>query len=286
MAHNKEVYISDHSDVVLQSHSKRSAADSAAYLLPFIRPHMRILDIGCGPGSITADLAALVPEGHVIGIDNGTEVVEKARAMAVERGLKNIDFHVGDAHKLEFADRSFDVVHAHQVLLHIEGPSRALREWRRVTKLGGLVACREWDCQSAAYYPEVQGVEDFWRLYRKVARSRGGEPNGGRHLIAWARVAGFERSSIAASASVWCYSNPEERAYWSNMWIDRLINSSLRKNLLKDENTTEENLSHFIQAVRFHTNKLYSTFQVIGNKTYQSCLNILPCRCYVSDDLL
>ena len=251
MTQNKNVYISDHSDVVLQSHSRRSAADSAAYLLPSIRPHMRILDIGCGPGSITADLAALVPEGHVLGIDNGEEVIEKARVVAAERGLKNIDFQVADAHELDFPDHSFDVVHAHQVLLHIEGPSRALREWRRVVKPGGLIACREWDCQSAAYYPEIQGIEDFWALYRKVARSRGGEPNGGRHLVAWARAAGFERSSITATASVWCYSTSEERDYWSKMWIDRLINSSLRKNILEDVNTMEKDLDDFIDAVCF-----------------------------------
>ena len=249
MAQSKEVYISDHSDSVLKSHSMRTAANSAAYLLPSLRPNMHILDIGCGPGSITADLAALVPEGHVIGIDNGTDVIGKARAMAIEHGLNNIQFEVGDAHKLVFADCSFDVVHAHQVLQHIGNPSHALREWRRVIKPGGLLACREGDGESAAYYPEIMGVQDFWDLYMKVARSRGAEPNGGRHLVAWARAAGIPRSNIEATASVWCYSNPEERAYWSGMWIDRLKTSSLRSNFLDGGHATQEDLDRFVQAV-------------------------------------
>ena len=250
MASESQIYISDHSDSVLKSHSLRTAANSAAYLLPSIRSHMRILDIGCGPGSITADLAALVPEGNVIGIDNGTEVVEKARIMAEERGLENISFQVGNAHALDFPDQSFDVVHAHQVLQHIGDPPHALREWRRVVKPGGLIACREGDGESAVYYPQIKGITDFWSLYMKVARLRGGEPNGGRHLVAWARAAGIERTNIKATASVWCYSDQDERSYWSNLWVDRLRNSSLRNNMISDGHATEADLDQFVRSVR------------------------------------
>ena len=250
MAQTSDVYVSDHSESVLKSHSLRTAANSAAYLLDFIRPNMRICDIGCGPGSITTDLAALVPNGEVVGLDMGQDVVEKARIMAAERGIKNVRFEVGDAHSLDFPDSTFDVVHGHQVLVHLADPASALREWRRITKPGGIVACRESDFDSATHYPEIKAVTDFKDTYMKTARSRGGEPNGGRHLIAWARKSGIDRSRITASASVWCYSSPEERAYWGNMWADRLLYSSLANNAIDGGLATQDDIDRFVRGWR------------------------------------
>ena len=250
MAQNSKVYVSDHSDSVLRSHSLRTAANSTAYLLSSILPNMQICDIGCGPGSITTDLAALVPNGQVFGIDTGPDVVEKARSMAADRGIKNVVFQVGDAHALDFPDHTFDIVHCHQVLQHIADPVSALREWCRVTKPGGIVACRESDFDSATHYPETRGVTDFKDVYTKTVRSRGGEPNGGRHLIAWARRSGIDRSRITATASVWCYSSQEERVYWGNMWADRLLNSSLGKNAIDGGFATQKDIDRFVQGWR------------------------------------
>ena len=247
MAH-KEVYISDHSSSVLQSHSLRTASNSAAYLLASIRPHMQILDIGCGPGTITVDLAALVPEGHVTGIDSGAEALDSARSIAIERGLTNVKFEVGDALALAYPDRSFDVVHAHQVLQHLKDPVQALREMRRVTKSGGFVACREADFGSTAFYPESKLISKFQKTYTEIARSRGGEPDGGRHLVAWARKVGIDRSAINTTASVWCFTTPDERAYLSKMWVDRLKTSSLADNFLHSGQVTQEDLESFVEA--------------------------------------
>ena len=74
----------------------------------------------CCPGTITADLAALVPQGHVTGLEHAPDVLEQARATAARRGLANIDFAVGDVHALDYPDGVFDIVHAHQVLHHVE----------------------------------------------------------------------------------------------------------------------------------------------------------------------
>ncbi|MCJ1457037.1 hypothetical protein MMC28_007403 [Mycoblastus sanguinarius] len=211
---------------------------------------MHILDIGCGPGTITADLAALVPAGQVVGIDSGSYALELARSTATERGLKNICFKVGDAHALDYPEGFFDVVHAHQVLQYVSDPIRALREMRRVTKPGGMIACREADAGSASYYPEIRGVVDFQNLYVEVARSRGGEPDGGRHLITWARKAGIDRSDITATASVWCFSSPDERAWWSGMWVNRLTNSSVANILLDSGCAAQEDLNLFMHAWR------------------------------------
>lgn len=250
MAQKFDVYVSDHSEAVLKSHGSRTAANSAAYLLNSILPDMNICDIGCGPGSITIDLAKLVPGGQVIGLDMGHDVVEKARSVAAERGIKNVRFQVADVHALDFPDHTFDVVHCHQVLQHLADPVSALREWRRITKPGGIVACRESDSGSSIYYPEIKALANWKGVYMKMARSRGAEPNGGRHLVAWALKSGIDRSCITATASVWCYSSPEERAYWSNLWADRLLTSSAPKIAMENGFATQEDIDCFIQGWR------------------------------------
>ena len=250
MAKPSNVYVADHSKAVLGFHGARTAANSAAYLLGSIRPDMQICDVGCGPGSITTDLAELVPNGQVIGVDMGDDVVEKARSIAAERGIKNVRFQVADAYSLDFPDHTFDIIHCHQVLQHLADPVGALREWRRVTKPGGIVACREGDVDSATHFPEIKAVSDFKDVYMKTARSRGCEPNGGRHLVSWARKSGIERSCITATASVWCFSSPGERSFWSKNWADRLLTSSLAKNMMDGGFATQEDIDRFIEGWR------------------------------------
>lgn len=174
------VYTHGHHESVLRSHTWRTAANSAAYLLPSLKPHMKVLDIGCGPGTITADLAALVPDGHVTGVDRVPEILEQARSTATGRGLANVDFAVADVHALDYPDDTFCVVHAHQVLQHVGDPVRALREMRRVVRPGGIVAVRDADYEAMTWYPASAGLDHWLDLYRRVARANGGEPDAGQ----------------------------------------------------------------------------------------------------------
>jgi SAM-dependent methyltransferase len=211
---------------------------------------MKILDVGCGPGTITADLAVLVPNGQVIGLEYAPEVLKQARDLANKRGLKNLQFAVGDVHALEYADDTFDVVHAHQVLQHIGDPIRALREMRRVTKPNGIVAVRDADFGTFAWYPEIDGMREWSDLYFRVARSNGGDPNAGRKLFAWARAAGFDSSRITSTAGTWCYYTPEERAWWSGLWADRTVASAFATGALEKGVATKEELAKASQAWR------------------------------------
>jgi SAM-dependent methyltransferase len=250
MAEETAVYTHGHHESVLRSHSWRTAANSAAYLLDSLRTNMKILDVGCGPGTITADLAALVPNGHIIGLERAPEVLEQARTTAAMRGLKNIDFVVGDVMALNYPDAFFDVVHAHQVLQHVRDPVQALREMRRVTKPEGIVAARDSDFAAMAWFPESKGMSDWMDLYQRVARSNGGEPNAGRRLHAWAHQAGFDPSRITVTAGTWCFRSEEDVAWWSGLWADRTLASTFARSALEGGHATMAELEHVSQAWR------------------------------------
>jgi SAM-dependent methyltransferase len=241
-----EVYTHGHHESVLRSHTWRTAENSAAYLLPHLKPHMRILDVGCGPGTITAGLARYVPDGRVTGIDSAQAVVGQAREQAADQA--NVDFAVGEVYALDYPDGTFCVTHAHQVLQHLSDPVRALREMRRVTKPGGLVAVRDADYGAMAWFPD-SGPLDEWRdLYRKVARANGGEPDAARRLHVWAREAGL--ADLTVSASTWTYATPDERAWWGGLWADRTLKSAYAESAVKGGHTTRAGLERVAQGWR------------------------------------
>ncbi|MFE9834281.1 class I SAM-dependent methyltransferase [Streptomyces sp. NPDC005551] len=234
------VYTHGHHESVLRSHTWRTAANSAGYLLGSLKPHMKVLDIGCGPGTITADLAALVPEGRVTGVDSAPGVLDQARAMAAERGLRNVDFAVADVHALDHPDDTFCVVHAHQVLQHVGDPVRALREMHRVTRPGGLVAVRDSDYSAMTWYPLSAGMDDWLDLYLRVARANGGEPDAGRRLRSWALRAGF--TDVTATSSTWTFATADERRWWSGLWADRTLASTYADRAIEGGHATREQL--------------------------------------------
>lgn len=218
-----DVYTHGHQESVLRSHVWRTAANSAAYLLRALRPGQRLLDVGCGPGTLTVDLARHVAPGRVVGIDRAPVVLEQARRHAEEAGVE-VSFAVGDVYALELPDASFDVVHAHQVLQHLTDPVAALRELRRVVVPGGLVAVRDSDYSAFAWAPHDPLLSRWLDLYRAVARRNRAEPEAGRFLKTWARAAGF--ASIAVSSSTWTFADAESCAWWGGLWADRCVESS------------------------------------------------------------
>ncbi|MBT2487298.1 class I SAM-dependent methyltransferase [Streptomyces sp. ISL-96] len=248
MPQENAVYTHGHHESVLRSHSWRTAANSAAYLLDELRPGLDVLDVGCGPGTITADLAALVAPGRVTAVDAAEDVVVRAREVAAERGLANVEFAVADVHALDFPDDSFDVVHAHQVLQHVGDPVRALREMRRVCRPGGIVAARDSDYAAMTWFPEVPLMDEWQQLYGRVARANGGEPDAGRRLLSWARRAGF--TDVRSSAAVWCFATPEERAWWSGLWADRTTASVYAELAVAGGHATRDDLSAIAGAWR------------------------------------
>ncbi|KKY15040.1 putative ubie coq5 [Phaeomoniella chlamydospora] len=243
-------YAHGHHSSVVNSHARRTAQNSFAFLLPHIRPAHTILDLGCGPGTITCDIASLVPQGRVIGTDAVEDVLVQARDIASSRGLHNIKFEAVDANSLPYPDAHFDIVYCHQLLQHVQDPINILREMRRVTKPNGLVAVREADYKSFAWSPDSPGLDAWAVLYEKVARANGGEPNAGRYLLSWARKAGFGVEDVQFSWNAWCYAH-EEATWWGNSWADRALYSGFAKTALeKGIVRTEENLKEISEAYK------------------------------------
>jgi SAM-dependent methyltransferase len=234
------VYTHGHHESVLRSHRWRTAENSAAYLLPHVKSGATLLDIGCGPGTITADLASLVTPGRVTALEVTDAALGLARAEIARRGIESVDFAVGDVHALDFADDSFDIVHAHQVLQHVGDPVTALREMRRVTRPGGIVAVRDGDYAAFTWFPELPELDEWLDLYERVARGNGGEPDAGRRLLSWAHAAGF--TDVTATSSTWCFANAADRAWWGGMWADRVLSSDLARTALATGAATQEDL--------------------------------------------
>jgi ubiquinone/menaquinone biosynthesis C-methylase UbiE len=239
-------YLHGHHDSVLRSHRWRTAENSAAYLLPVLGEADQVLDVGCGPGTITIDLARLVPAGHVTGIDAAPGVLAAARAEGEVQQQVNVTFAEGDVYRLDFPDAAFDVVHAHQVLQHLADPVAALAEMRRVRRPGGVVAARDGDYGGMCWYPEDPELAEWRGLYQQVARATGGEPDAGRRLLAWARAAGF--TDIQPSGSAWCYATADERAWWGQLWADRVTQSSFAVHVLDHQLATPADLSRLASA--------------------------------------
>ncbi|MEE2852962.1 MAG: methyltransferase domain-containing protein [Actinomycetota bacterium] len=244
----RATYTHGHHESVLRSHQRRTAEDSAAYLLPHLRPGLSVLDVGCGPGTITADLAARVAPGPVTAVDQVADVLSVARDEVQRRNLSNVSFATADVHNLDFPDDAFDVVHAHQVLQHVSDPIAALREMRRVCAPGGIVAARDADYSGFIWYPEASALE-LWRdLYRRVARANRGEPDAGRRLLSWAQQAGFV--DITPTGSLCCYATPETRGWWGGMWADRILHSAVARDLVSLDLATTAQLEEISAAWR------------------------------------
>jgi SAM-dependent methyltransferase len=223
-------YTHGHHESVLRAHRWRTAGNSAGYLLPHLRAGMSLLDVGCGPGTLTADLAAAVFPGRVTAVERAPAAAGLARAEARQRNQPNVGVALADAHRLPFPAGAFDAVHAHQVLQHLADPVQALRQMRRVCAPGGIVAVRDSDYAAFAWYPPVPELTEWLALYRRVARANGGEPDAGRRLLRWARAAGFDQ--IAAGSSTWCFATPQDRAWWGGLWADRVLASDFARHAL------------------------------------------------------
>jgi ubiquinone/menaquinone biosynthesis C-methylase UbiE len=262
-------YLHGHHSSVLRSHSWRTVENSCPHLLPYLdNPSLTILDVGCGPGTITVDLASRVPSGFVLGIDPSADVIQKARKHAAEKGVSNVKFEVGDIFNWKEVDGiqagAFDIVHAHQVLQHLQDPLGAMVELKKLAKQDGVVAVRDVDYSAMNWYPEHPGMQKWQNLYLAVAQNLGCDPNIGKRLHAVAMQAGFLRKDIDASVAAWTFSTPEEREFWCGLWADRTVKSDYRDRVFESGLGIEGDLEAIAETWREMEKKEDGWFAVIN----------------------
>jgi SAM-dependent methyltransferase len=179
----------------------------------------------------------------VCGLDSSPQIIGAAK-----RDYPSVEFMIGDVYDLPFGDESWDVVHAHQLLQHLNDPVAALKQMRRVVRTGGIVAVRDSDYATFTWHPVSDGLQRWLRLYQEIARSNGGEPDAGRRLFSWAQQAGF--ADVEPSASSWCFATPDQRSWWGGLWADRMTTSAIARQAVAESRATQHDLASIANAWR------------------------------------
>lgn len=148
--------------------SQDGEIDGIDFLLHTLQPGLKILDVGCGPGTIAFQVSPfLKPAGHVIGIDISHETLQGALLSAISKKITNTEFIRGTAYKLPFHDSYFDAVYFRHLLMHLEDISKSIREAIRVTRKGGHLIALEGDIETWGYYPRFAGWEGLFQIVRR-----------------------------------------------------------------------------------------------------------------------
>lgn len=204
-------YTMGYSDEFQQLLNRRSLQTHAKHLIPYLKPGMRALDFGCGPGTLSVGLAKAVEPGEMHGIDMEASQIELARAAATAGGHSNATFHVGNATELPFEDGYFDIAHCHTVLMHIPDTEAVLAEVKRVLKPGGIIASRELIGGASFLEPNREEFDAAWSIFLRLLSANGGHPDMGKELKSAFIEAGF--TEIRGTASFDFFSSPDDVAF-------------------------------------------------------------------------
>ncbi|PWN49472.1 UbiE/COQ5 family methyltransferase [Violaceomyces palustris] len=259
---NTATYTQGHGPSVLAAHAARTAVTSCSYLLPLLKPDFSILDVGCGPGTITSSLASYVPLGSIIGIDTSKAVIDSACSRSPLPA--NCHFQVGDAYSIPFPDSSFDVVHAHQVLIHLPDPVRALKEMKRVCRPGGLVAVRDGDWDSIILFPHIQPLSEWKAISEAIFRANASEPNAGRHLLHWASEADFDLGQASYSAGTMTFSGGAGGAgTWGTTWAERVLADDWRDKAVAGGHASASKVEEMAEAWRSWSQRPDAVYSIV-----------------------
>lgn len=231
-------YTMGYSEAILETQLRATAETSAQFLLPHLRPGLRLLDFGCGPGTISVGLAEAVAPGEMHGIDMDEAQIERATSIAASEGQNNAVFHVGDVIDLPFEDGFFDVAHCRSVLMRVPDTAAVLSEVKRVLKPGGIVACREMICESAFTHPDPGIMRRSWEIFEDLVQWDDGHPQMGKELKGHVLEAGFTDVRMSGSLSI--YSAPEEIAAIYRLISQWLLSGETSRAAIKYGAMTEQ----------------------------------------------
>ena len=241
-------YAMGYSEDFLSLLARRNAETVAFHLLPHLRPGTKVLDFGCGPGTISVGLAKAVAPGELHGIDIEASQITMAQAAAQAGGHGNAHFQVGDGTNLPFADNTFDVVHCHAVLMHVPNLAQALAEVKRVLKPGGILSARESIISSHFFEPDPQGrLTQATDTFAKLLAASGGHPNLGKALKRVLLDADFRH--VCATASFEPFSEEEDRMFLQGFIRNWFFSPKMKDPSIKYGLASEEDFAAWDEAV-------------------------------------
>lgn len=230
------------SKLISDTHSWRNVINAVPYIIPYLNKNQKLLDVGCGPGTILKDLGQYVKQ--VVGIETLPELVELAKSQADLP--ENVEFQQGLAYELPFEDNSFDVVHALQVVVHLSDPSAGLKEMLRVCKKGGFVCVKDGDLSLTTVYPE-----EYAEIFHESTPARGTTLKiAGRLMKHRALDAGYEDKNITMSGLVWYISSEEDRRRFRDMFEARIRKGNEFEEAKYDQATMIGNLHKWAEDAR------------------------------------
>ena len=142
-------------------YARRSLEVTFPQLREYLTGGMNVLDVGCGPGSITLDVAEVVEPGAVKGVDLQQTSIDQARTTAGDRKVTNATFLVADGLTLPFEPATFDLTYSHALFDWVLDPVAALREQVRVTKPGGRICAMLTNNDTLMFYPSFASLRRF-----------------------------------------------------------------------------------------------------------------------------
>lgn len=198
-----ESYTPGHTQNATDFMSTRSINSHGQFFIPHLIPGVSVLDCGCGPGTITLGIAALVRPGQVNGVDFGVNQIELARASIASSQTENVIFQTADCYSLPFSDNSFDRVFSHALMEHLAEPCRATSEMYRVLKPGGVIGLCSPDWGGFVLAPPSNELGEAIKAYTSLQTRNGGDIQAGRKLGVYLKECGFK--NIQVSARYECY---------------------------------------------------------------------------------
>jgi ubiquinone/menaquinone biosynthesis C-methylase UbiE len=242
-----EQYSGGYSPQIIDQFKQRTFAKQGAFLQSYLTAGLTVLDCGCGPGSMTLDIAEIVsPGGQVFGIDSSPIQIEQALLLQKERGIANAGFTNGSAYLLPYEDEQFDVVFAHAVLYHLLQPERALAEFWRVLKPGGLVALRDACHSGDMMMPMSTHLSAAWTVIDKVFTYQGGDIYFGYQQKQRLLDQGFQ--NIIVSCSYDTFASEAEKDSIRDFW-SRFLNIEHRQLILEQQWATAEEIEQQCNAL-------------------------------------
>ena len=196
---SREYYTFGFEEAGLAFMSRRTLKTHGGFFAAHLKHGMHVLDVGCGPGSITIGIAERVGSGRVTGVDLDESQVALAKRAAAEHEITNADFQTGDAYALAFDDAHFDALYCNALLEHVSDPVRAMREFYRVLKPGGVVGVAGPHWSRFLIAPMDPALAVAVDAFTALQRSNGGDVDVGGKLSQLALEAGFERVKLRAA---------------------------------------------------------------------------------------